>query len=241
MHMAGFRYLGIDATYELLDTPDASFPEIVARLRDGSLNGVNVTMPHKRNAFTAADVIDDAVVRLGAINTLVVSEGGLAGFNTDIDGVRYALSRLGVPTDTPVHVLGSGGAAAAAIVAAEADRRVSMSGRSQQRTVELRTKLACEATVVHWGDVPEGVVVINATPLGMHGERLPPGIVESSIGFIDMAYGDAPTPSISEAEHAGIPHADGLVMLAGQAAGAFKIFTGTEVPVDIMESAARGV
>jgi shikimate dehydrogenase len=73
----------------------------------------------------------------------------------------------------------------------------------------------------------------------MHGEHLSPGIVESSVGLIDMAYGEASTPSIRLAESLEIPHADGLVMLAGQATEAFRIFTGEHVPVDVMESAAR--
>lgn len=240
MHTAGFRYLGIDGVYESFETPLDGFGSIVSMLKSGSLDGVNVTMPHKQNAYAASDVIGETVERLGAVNTLVAADGVLSGFNTDIDGVFHALSRLELPSDTPVHVLGSGGAAAAAVVAVEGDRAVSVSGRGEQRVATLLRRLGSDAEISPWGTEPGGAIVINATPLGMEGEDLPPGIVETATGLVDMAYGEAATPAIAMAQTLGIPNADGLVMLAGQAVGAFRIFTGEDVPVDIMEAAARG-
>lgn len=239
MHMAAFRHVGIDASYDFIETPADGFPDVVGLLRNASLDGVNVTMPHKRNAFVAADVTDAVVDRLEAVNTLVVRDGVLSGFNTDIDGVQHALSRLELPPDTPVHILGAGGAAAAAIVAVGTGRLVSISARSPLRTGQLRMQLRASAAIVPWGSVAEGVIVINATPVGMHGEHLPPGVVESAAGLVDMAYGSVVTPSIRTAASLGIPHADGLVMLAGQAAEAFHIFTGEQIPVGVMEVAAR--
>ncbi|MCL1587868.1 MAG: hypothetical protein M3092_05580, partial [Actinomycetia bacterium] len=147
MHEAGYEHVDIDAVYELIETPTERFGEVVAMLKDGSLDGVNVTMPHKHTAFVAADVVDNALGRLGAINTLVVRNGAIAGFNTDIDGVKHAISRLELPPDTAVHVLGSGGAAAAAVIATQGTRPVSMSGRSGQRTEELRQRLDSDAAV----------------------------------------------------------------------------------------------
>jgi shikimate dehydrogenase len=239
MHTAGYRFLGIDATYELLETPPDAFSDIEADLRQGRLDGVNVTMPHKSNAFHSADVGDNRVGRLGAVNTMVMVDGELTGFNTDIDGVLHALARLDLPPDVPVHVLGSGGAAAAAVVAAEQTRQVSVSGRSEQKVTDLLEQLGSDASVIPWGTAPRGAIVINATSLGMHGETLPTGIVEGVAGLVDMPYGDEDTPSVRTAERLGIPYADGLVMLAGQAAEAFRIFTGQTVSPDIMETAAR--
>ena len=239
MHTAGYEHIGMDAVYKLIETPADAFGEVVAMLKNGSLDGVNVTMPHKHNAFVAAEVMDSALERLGAVNTLVVRNGEILGFNTDIDGVEHAISRLDLPQDTAVHVLGSGGAAAAAVIAAQGTRPVSMSGRSVKRTEELRQRLESDAAVFAWGTWPESAIVINATPLGMHGERLPDGLTGDCVGLVDMPYGDGVTPAVHTAETRGIPYADGLVMLAGQAAEAFRIFTGIEVPADVMESAAR--
>jgi shikimate dehydrogenase len=239
MHRAGYEHVGVDAVYELIETPSDGFGEVVEMLKDGTFDGVNVTMPHKHNAFVAADIVDNAIDRLGAINTLVVRNGAILGFNTDIDGVKHALSRLELPRDTPVHVLGSGGAAAAAIIATQGTREVSISGRNEQWTKDLKHQMGSDAAVFAWGTWPENVIVINATPLGMQGESLPDRLIEASAGLVDMPYGASVTPAVHEAETTGIPYADGLVMLAGQAAEAFRIFTGVEVSAQVMESATR--
>jgi shikimate dehydrogenase len=239
MHRAGFEHVGVDAVYELIETLPGGFGEVVAMLKDGSLDGVNITMPHKHNAFVAADIVDNAIDRLGAVNTLVVRNGAVLGFNTDIDGVTHAISRLELPPDTPVHVLGSGGAAAAAILATQGTREVSISGRNEQRTQDLKHQMGSDAAVIGWGAWPENVIVINATPLGMQGESLPDGLIEACAGLVDMPYGASVTQAVQEAEIRGIPYADGLVMLAGQAAEAFRIFTGVEVSAQVMESAVR--
>lgn len=239
MHTAGYEYLGIDAVYELLETPSDGFPSIEAGLRNGTLNGVNVTMPHKGHAFAAVDNVDESVDRVGAVNTITVTYGLLTGFNTDMDGVLHAMAHLQLPPGTPVHVLGSGGAAAAAIVAATKTGPVSVSARNEQRVTDLLKRIGTDAMVVPWGSWPEDTIVINATPLGMNGEPLPERILEGATGLVDMPYGEEVTPSVMTAQSLGIPYADGLVMLAGQAVEAFRLFTGHRVPVEIMETAAR--
>jgi shikimate dehydrogenase len=239
MHLAGYRHVGIDATYEPLETQPDRFPTIEAKLRNGTLNGVNVTMPHKQNAFAAIDSADVSADHLGTVNTILVTNGLLTGFNTDIDGVLHAMAHLQLPPDVPVHVLGSGGAAAAAIVATERTAPISVSARNEQRVTDLLKRIGSDATVVPWGMWPENTIVINATPLGMHGEPLPEGILEGAAGLIDIPYGEEVTPAVMTAQGLNIPYADGLVMLAGQAVEAFQLFTGHQVPADVMETAAR--
>jgi shikimate dehydrogenase len=239
MHLAGYRHVGIDATYEPLETQPDRFPTIEAKLRNGTLNGVNVTMPHKHNAFAAVDSSDESADRLGTVNTILVTNGSLTGFNTDIDGVLHATAHLQLPPDVPVHVLGSGGAAAAAIVAMERTASISVSARNEQGVTDLLRRIGSDARVVPWGMWPENTIVINATPLGMHSEPLPEGIIEGAAGLVDMPYGDEVTPAVTTAQGLDIPYADGLVMLAGQAVEAFRLFTGVEVAAEIMESAAR--
>jgi len=239
MHTAAFHHLGIDATYGLIATPYGAFSTVVGDLETGSLDGVNVTMPHKQHAFDAAAAYDNGVARLGAVNTLLNVEGTLVGFNTDVAGVEHAIDRLGVEPGAPVHILGSGGAAAAAIAATEGRHAVSLASRNSDRAERLRARMAAHCTVWPWGTWPEGAIIVNATPIGMHGEPLPEGMLESSIGLVDMPYGNAVTPAIATARHLGLPHADGIVMLVGQAAAAFEVFTGVPAPLDVMESAAR--
>ncbi len=104
----------------------------------------------------------------------------------------------------------------------------------------LAAALGVPAREVAWGEPVPGVMVVNATPLGMNGEALPPGLVEEAAGLIDMAYGAEPTPAVVAARRLGRPAADGLDLLVAQAALSFRLWTGVEADFGAMRRAAAG-
>jgi shikimate dehydrogenase len=237
IHNAAFAHLGIDARYDLLPTARGSFARVVAALRTGDLDGVNVTMPHKGSAFEAVDTVSEAARRTHAVNTIVHRDGRLAGDNTDVDGVRHSRGLLGL-ADAPFVILGTGGAARAAIVAC-ADRGISVMARHPERATAALEACSVHGAVVEWGVPVSGAILINATPLGMHREMLPTVALEAAAGLIDMVYDSEPTPAVSWAVRNGVPVADGIDMLIGQAIAAFEVFTGRTAPIDVMTTAAR--
>ncbi len=234
---AAFTACGIEATYEAIQVAEGRFGEIVAALRSGRLTGVNVTMPHKDAAFAGVDHPDQDAERTRSVNTVVATEEGLWGHNTDVSGVRRAMEGIDRP-DAPVLVLGYGGAARAALVAL-AGRDLYVSGRDATRAAAVGRVAGVTAEPVVWGRGVPGAVVVNATPLGMEGERLPDGVLDEAAGLLDMVYGDGTTPAVLEARRRSLPHADGVAMLVAQAVGAFELFTGVPAPVEVMERAAH--
>ena len=92
---------------------------------------------------------------------------------------------------------------------------------------------------IPWETAVVEAVVINATPLGMHGEALAAPILRLASAVVDMAYGDEATPAVLEARELGLPVADGIDVLVAQAADAFRLWTRMEPPVDVMTAAAR--
>ncbi len=240
MHEAAYRALGIDASYVHIQVASGAFPTVTAMLRTSDLDGVNVTMPHKAAAFEAVDARSDLAHRTGAVNTIVVDSGRLVGDNTDVAGVRHAIDSLNLDDDLPVTILGSGGAASAAAVALDG-RRILICARDPDAAGVLARRTAIAADIVPWGYIPPGTILVNATPIGMKGENLPSGFIEGAVGIVDMAYGPSVTPTVTAASHAGTPFADGITMLVGQAAAAFRLFVGLDAPLDIMEAAARSV
>lgn len=238
IHNAAFKHLDIVAEFVFMHVDADDFGRVVEELRAGELDGVSVTMPHKHNAFEAADRRSDTAERSGAVNTLIVEDGRLIGYNTDIAGVKYAMDAAGTDAGAPVLVLGYGGAASAALLAVEG-AKIYLSGRDVKRAAEFVGRMGVDATVLPWGTPIQAATVINATPLGMAGESLPDGVVERAGVLIDMAYGVARTPAVALSIALGIPAVDGLTMLVGQAAEAFKLFTGQEAPTAVMEDAAR--
>jgi shikimate dehydrogenase len=238
IHTAGFRIRNIEASFDFIPTPVDDFDVVEAMLRTGDLAGVSVTMPHKTHAYEAVDVRSGLADRTHAVNTIIAADGVLTGTNTDVAGVRFAITTAGALSG-PALVLGAGGAAAAALVALDG-RRLFVSSREQDAAQRVLSRTGVKGVVVPWAEGVAGAVVVNATPIGMHGEELPPGPLAVASAVIDMAYGPAETPAIAYAADHGLRHADGIDMLVGQALEAFTLFTGEEAPVEAFYEAARG-
>lgn len=240
LHNAAFETLGLDAHFAFMHVVAKEFASVTRALRSGELDGVSVTMPHKRTAFDAVNDRSDTAAYTGAVNTIIVEGDRLVGHNTDVAGVSHALESSGVDAEAPVLILGAGGAAAAALRAVDGGD-VSISARDVNAANELAARSEHAVGVVPWGEPVTLATVINATPLGMHGETLPPGIIERAGALVDMTYSSHHSPSIMVAISLGLPYADGITMLVGQAVEAFELFTGCSAPVATMEQAARSV
>jgi shikimate dehydrogenase len=238
MHQAALAHVGAEGDYQLCDVDEAGFLDGVVDIRTGKLDGANVTMPFKILAHDLSDAISDRAARVGAVNTLSMQSGQLTGFNTDVAGVAYAFEEAKLPATGPVVVMGAGGAAAAAQVAL-VGREIFVVARRPEQAESMLERLHSDATVIPWGEsVPAGVVV-NATSLGMRGEMLPEHVLDAATGLLDMAYGDHPTRSVAALRNRGLPVADGLDMLIGQAIGCFRIWTGEDVDPVVFRNAAE--
>lgn len=241
IHQAALAATGLSGSYEVRRVSHRGLPDAVADLREGRIDGANITMPHKAAAAVAADLTDGLVDATGAANTLRRGGGPDAPIveatNTDVAGLTAAADAAGLPREAPVLVLGSGGAAAAAMLAF-GDRPVILSARRPEAAGELALRMGAPVPSCRWGEAVDGVVVVNATPLGMCGESLPGNLLETAAGLIDLAYGGRATPAMQRARHLGIPAAGGLDVLVAQAAISFFWWTGVPAPIDVMRRAA---
>lgn len=237
IHEAAMAACGIEGRYTARRVDEEGVYRAVGEIRGGALDGGNVTMPHKAVAAAACDALASEAAACRSVNTLVRRDGEVMGFSTDVSGIRDVLEQIAPDRTASVLVLGSGGAAAAALVALT-DRNVYISARRQGVAVRLAESVG-SGEPYPWGTPLTGAVVVNATPLGMRGEALPDGVVEASGAVLDMPYGPWETPAVAAARQRGIPVADGLDLLVAQAAGSFKLWTGLDAPVSVMRVAAR--
>jgi shikimate dehydrogenase len=243
MHNAAFDALGLDWVYVAFPVARGRGAAAVRAVPALGLAGLNVTMPHKSDAATACDDLTPAAAALGAVNTVVVDQdGALIGHSTDGAGFLRALGDEGVDVSgRRCLVVGAGGAARAiahALGDAGADVTVAARRLDQARSAAA---LAPRGTAVGVQDVPvEGFdVVVNATPLGMHGEPPPfdPERLRSGQFVFDTVY-PAETRLLAAARARGAAAAGGLGMLVHQGALAFESWTGRVPPLDIMRAAA---
>lgn len=236
IHTAALAAVGIEGTYEARRVDRAGMASAVDEVRYGRIDGANVTMPHKEAAFALADRVSEAALRAGAVNTLIRRDGMAEGENTDIAALVRVWDEAGLSATAPVLILGSGGAAAGAMVAL-AEHRILVSARSPERAAELLDRTRIEGDVVEWGNAVQGAIVVNATPLGMEAEPLPVGVVERADGLVDLPYGIQRTPAVVAAVALGLPYVDGSQVLLAQAAASFELWTGVPAPLEAMREA----
>ena len=236
IHRAALEFAGIEGTYVHRRVDDEGMERAAEEIRDGKLDGANVTMPHKALAARLADVLSPLAERCGGANTLWREGDRLLGHTTDPDGVRFAWEHAGLPDDAPVLLLGAGGAAAAAL-AALAGRSCRVSARREEAAQALVSRVAPEASVIGWGKAVPGAVVVNATPLGLAGDSLPGRVLERAVGLLEMNYGGGETRAAAFLRSRDRPVAPGELMLVGQGAASFAIWTGREIPPTVMLAA----
>jgi shikimate dehydrogenase len=233
---AALEACGIEGTYTARRVDNAGMVSAVDEVRYGRLSGANVTMPHKQLAFELADRVTESALRSGAVNTLVRRDGEVWGYNTDVEGIKEVWGSVPFPTDRPVLILGSGGAAAGVIVAVS-EHSIVVSARRDEAAADVLERTRAEGAIVPWGASVNGAIVVNATPIGMGAESLPLDVLAAATGFFDLTYGPVESPSVRYARNHGIPVADGKALLLAQAAASFEIWTGIPAPVDVMRAA----
>lgn len=238
IHTAAFAAAGVDAVYVTADVAPADLPAAVAGLRALGLLGANVTVPHKQAVVDLVDALSSIAELAGAVNTLWWDGGALAGDNTDVTGLLAVLGgQVGVGSDHEVLIAGAGGVARAAAVAlGRLGARVTVDARRPDAAAEV-TELARRAGAQPGRGRPQ--VVMNATPLGMHGETLPDEwrVREADQVAIDLVYAEQATPFVRDARAVGARAVDGLELLVAQAAGSFSRWTGRPAPVAAMRAA----
>ena len=251
MQNAAFHALDLDWVYVALEVPPGSGREAVAGMRALGIDGLNVTMPHKRVVAGAVDRLSPTAQALGAVNT--VSRGPrrdeLVGENTDGAGFIDAL-RIDEgfdPAGRRCVVVGAGGAGRAVIRAlAEAGAAaITVVNRTADRAVSAAALAGAVGRVGVAAEAAEADLVVNATPLGMRGEdepELPVDPVTMGPGqlLVDLVYHPAVTPLVDAARARGAAATNGLGMLIHQAAHAIRIWTGEDPPLEVMSAAALG-
>lgn len=232
---AALRAAKIPLTYEAIDVEPGELRSVLRELKESKAAG-NVTIPHKAAVHASCDNITDIAARVGAVNTFWFESGRLHCDNTDVGGFDLAVKALlgGEPIDARVLVLGSGGAAAAVLAAAERwpNARVGIVARNGDKARKLARRFRDVASVeTSLATAAAGAtLIVNATPIGQHDEEQPVDVtmIQPSTAVFDLVYRRGGTPWVKSARRKGCPAADGLPMLLEQGALSFKRWFGIE-------------
>jgi shikimate dehydrogenase len=247
LHAAAFGALGIDAVSVALRAGADAAPAVVDAVRRLGVRGLSVTMPLKDAVVAHCEERSDVVARLGAANCLTACGGDrVRADSTDGDGLLAAITCAGGGPPRRGVVLGSGGAARAAI---EALGRVADDVAVVARDPDAAARAASVSAVARRGnhdDVDDADVVVQATPVGMAGTAAAgadPLVDGARLGAgqlaVELVYHPRVTPWLTRATSAGATPVPGVEVLVHQAAVALTRWLGQEPPLDALHAAVR--
>ncbi|MEL6615462.1 MAG: shikimate dehydrogenase [Bacteroidota bacterium] len=248
LHNAAFRAQGLDLVYLACQVEEGAVADAMAGLHALGARGANVTIPHKETVCRLAAERAPEAGAVGAANTLVRTDAGWRAHNTDVAGFLGPLAEHDL-TGTEMTVLGAGGAARAvvyALLSAYQPSRLTVASRRPGQAEALATDLAAHDArgaldARPLAEAPAARLVVNCTPLGMHGmEDLSPFSGPLGRGQIayDLVYRPQQTRFLLDAHAHGAEAIGGLPMLIGQAAEAYRLWTGRDMPTDLARRAA---
>lgn len=247
IHNAAFQAQGVNLTYVACRVSPARLASAIDGLDALGAIGANVTIPHKQGALALAASASPAAQATGAANTLVRTSEGWHMDNTDVEGFLDPLEPHAESLrDELAIVIGAGGAARAVAWACSErlGARVIVAARRREQADVLANALDIDAMTVEEAQAHAGeaAMVVNATPVGMAPNTsstpwdFSQGIRAGQIAY-DLVYRPVQTRFLREAEAAGATCIGGLPMLIGQAAASYRLWTGREMPLDVV----RGV
>jgi 3-dehydroquinate dehydratase/shikimate dehydrogenase len=242
MHNAAFEALSLDMVYMPFEVDDLR--EFFAAICGERLRGLSVTIPHKTAVMSLMDEIDEAARRIGAVNTVVVRDGRLRGYNTDAAGAMEPLGKICNLENESCAVLGAGGAARAVVCGLlERGAAVTVFARDPIRAQPLAESFGVRVLPLDEFAASDARVVINTTPLGMRGHAeeespVPREALRGRLIAYDLIYNPLDTRFLREAREEGCRIITGLDMLICQAALQFKLWTGMDASVELMRQAA---
>lgn len=253
LHEKLCRYMGEAIEYRKLDIPlenlDASMPELK------SLDGFNVTIPHKRNIQTYLDELDASAQRHGAVNVVLRKEGRWIGYNTDCIGFVRCVEGAGIPLQGEVCVVGLGGAGR--MFATECASRachLTVALRKQHiEELERGENDDLQQLLQHLEDLSAFPVrcvasenlsgnfdlLINGSPIGMYPNvdamPVPEQVLSGVKAVFDCIYNPKETLLMKAARQAGCHVCGGMAMLVWQAAAAQEIWYGKQFQAEQVE------
>lgn len=257
MHNLSFETLGLDYAYLAFQTSVEQFDNTVATLKQVGARGFNCTMPCKRIAAERCDIISPAAKLMNSVNTVVIEDGKLYGHNTD--GIGFMRSVIDAGHDIigkQMTLLGSGGASSAVLTQAALDgvEKINVFARKgnswnimENQIAQINAETSCHVTLNELADeaalkssVSDSAILVNCSSVGMAPNTDACLIPDTSyfhpeLIVSDVIYNPRKTKLLTMAESADLATFNGMYMLLYQGAAAFKIWTGHEMPVDLVK------
>ena len=229
LHNHWIKKNNIDAVYDKKQINEVDIKEIISEVRNGKIDGINVTVPFKQSVIPFIDELSSEANQAQSVNTIYKENNKILGHNTDISGFELAIREKGYDIkNKKLFILGAGGVVPSIILALRkmGAAKIILSNRTKKKAEKLKIFFS-DLEIVDWGEIPEFNIIINATSLGLNQDdeiKLDYAGLGPNKLFYDVIYNPKQTKFLSKAKKFGNQTENGKMMFIYQAHQAFTIW-----------------
>lgn len=241
IHHKVFSILNIEGAYKKFEVPKEDLSKVADSIRTLKIKGINVTIPYKRDIMPYLDSISDEAKKIDAVNTILLKDNKLYGYNTDYYGFGTIINRNKVELNGKIAmILGTGGASKA-VVTYLLDNKVSklyLVSRSKNVVSSYDDSRVEYATYEEIENV-QGDIIVNTTPVGMYpnidASPVSENVIDNFKVLIDIIYNPRKTKFLEIGEKLNKKICGGLEMLVGQAIKSEEFWQGRKIDDKVLE------
>jgi len=233
LHNYWIKQNKLDAIYEKKKLNDNELKNIILEVRQGNINGINVTVPFKNTIIPYLDELSDEAEKTQAVNTICLKNKKVYGHNTDIEGFEKAIRKTNFDfANKKILILGAGGVVPSIVYALMKMNfsKIFVTNRTKWRAEKIKN-IFNSIKLINWGEIPEFDVIINATSVGLNKEdkiNLDLTKIGKNKLFYDVIYNPTETNFLNLGKKLGNKYENGKLMFIYQAFSAFKLWHGIE-------------
>ncbi len=237
LHNFWIKKNDIDAVYDKKKLVEKNLQDLVLKVKEKKLHGINVTVPFKKKIIPYLDKLTMQAENTGSVNTIYLKNGEVYGHNTDIDGFELGINKSKINLkEKKILILGAGGVVPSIIYALNKMNvsEIIISNRTKNKAENLKTMFN-NLTVIDWGELPNFDMIINATSIGLKKEdkiNLDFSKINNNKIFYDVIYNPKETDFLKIGKKLGNNTINGKLMFIFQALASFKIWHNFEPKID---------
>ena len=237
LHNYWIKKNNINAIYEKKKLDEYELKDIISKVKEKKIHGINVTVPFKKLVIPLLDQLSLEAQNTQSVNTIYLDNNNTIGHNTDIDGFECGVKNSKFNVDgKKVFILGAGGVVPSIIFGLNKMKasEIIISNRTIDKAIKLKN-LFKNLNVVDWGNVPDFDIIINATSIGLNNDdkiNLDFSKVGQNKLFYDVIYNPKETNFLKIGKKLGNKTENGKLMFIYQALSAFKVWHGIQPKIN---------
>ena len=227
----------INATYEKKKVNENELENLILKIKQENINGVNVTVPFKNTVIPYMDKLSTEAEETQSVNTIYLKDKKIVGHNTDIVGFETAIRKINFNfNNKKIFILGAGGVVPSIVHASikMGSSEIFVSNRTKSKAEQIKNNFN-SIQIVNWGDMPNFDVVVNATSVGLNKDdkiNLDFNKIGKNKLFYDVIYNPGETDFLSTGRKLGNISENGKLMFIYQAFSAFKLWHNIEPTIN---------